>query len=249
MENTQRQELLRRAEDLSLRSARKGQLTHTGFLSPADCRLLETGFHPEPGTVLRFFGGYESAERRIAFFLPEWEDEARIPEEIRAVRYLAAFGEPGHRDWLGAFLASGISRDRLGDILVEGPSATVFCLPGILGHLLTLERVGRFSVKAEEIAPEAVPVPRREVREQSFTVMSLRVDAVAAGMFRLSRSACAELIRAGLLQLNYELCDRVDAPVHEGDVLSLRGHGKGVLAELGGQSRKGRLFVRTEIFV
>ena len=213
MTDTDRQELLRRAEDLALRCARKGQLTHTGFLSPADCRCLETGFHPEPGCRLRFFGGYEDAERRVAFFLPEWEDEARIPEEIRAIRYTAAFGEPSHRDWLGALLASGVSRDRLGDILLEGPSATVFCLPGILGHLLTLERVGRFSVRGAELALEAVSVPPREVREQSFTVMSPRVNAVAAGMFRLSRSACAELIRAGLLQLNYELCDRVDAAV------------------------------------
>ena len=241
------QELLKRAEDLGRRCMRKWEATHTGFLTPAEQQLLKTWFHPEPGCMLRFDGGYDEAERCIALFCPEeMTDEGG--SELCAVHYRAYFGQPGHRDYLGALLASGISRDRVGDILINGEDAWVFCLPGILGHLLSIDRIGRITVRGEEIRAEEVPVPKRVTREVSFTVMSMRTDAVAAGMFHLSRSRCADLIREGLLSLNYSVCEKTDAEVREGDVLSLRGYGKGRVAELGGNSRKGRQFVRAELY-
>ena len=243
------QELLRRAEDLSRRCAKKWEMTETGFLTPAERLLLRNRFFPEDGVSMRFFGGYEDCERSVAFFLPEGEDEEQVRSALRAVHYRAYFGEPGHRDYLGALLASGISRDRIGDILIDGVDATVFCLPGILGHLLTIDRIGRISVKAEEIPLENVRPPKRDTKEIRFTVMSLRLDAVASGMFRLSRTACTRLIGEGLLSLNYSVCTKPDAPVREGDVLSLRGLGKGTVSELGGSSRKGRIFVTAEIYV
>ena len=242
------QELIRRAQDLCDRSAKRWETCHTSFLTPAERMILEKRFHPEPGIVMRFCGGYESCERSIAVFRPEEAEETPENELIRAVHYRAFFGEPGHRDYLGALLASGIVRDRLGDIVIRGSEAWVFCLPGIVGHLAGIERIGRVSVRAEEVPAESVRVPEPERKEIRFTVMSPRADAVAAGMFRLSRTRISELIREGLLNLNYTVCEKTDAPVCEGDVLSLRGYGKGRIAEFGGNSRKGRLFVTAELY-
>ncbi|MCR5089966.1 MAG: hypothetical protein K6C08_10695 [Oscillospiraceae bacterium] len=244
MEN---QELFRRAEDLCRRSAGKWQITHTSFLTPAECLQLQRSFRPEDGVSMHFFGGHDDAERRVLFFLPDGVEQSEIRTALCAVHYQAWFGEPGHRDYLGSLLASGISRDRLGDILISGTEAWVFCLPGVLGHLLSIDRIGRISVKAEEADFSLLPPPAQEMKTVSFTVQSMRLDAVAAGMFRLSRSACAERIREGMLSLNYQVCLKIDAPVKEGDVISLRGYGKGSIAGLGGSSRKGRQFVNAEI--
>ena len=246
-------ELLKRAEELCRRSERSGKPTATAFLTPAEQMLLREKIHPDLGTQMCFYGGYEDSERNIAGVL-SGEDVEEEPKEwgaglIRAVHFKAFFGEPGHRDYLGALLASGIVRDRLGDILINGAETTVFCLPGICGHLLTVERIGRVSVKAEEIPLNEVKIPKREYRKRSFTVMSMRLDAVAAGMFNLSRSACAKQISEGNVSLNYSVCMKTDAPVGEGDVISLRGKGKGTVSGLGGNSRKGRQFVETEIYV
>ena len=247
-------ELLKRAEELCRRSERTGKMTGTVFLTPAEQMLLQERIHPERGTRMYFFGGYEDSERCIAVFFPEEDAEEaetveRRNELIRAVHFRAYFGEPGHRDYLGALLASGIVRDRLGDILISGAETTVFCLPGICGHLLTVDRIGRVSVKAEEIPLDQVCVPKREYKKKSFSVMSMRLDAVAAGMFNLSRTACAKQILEGNVSLNYSVCMRTDAAVGEGDVISLRGRGKGTVSGLGGNSRKGRQFVEAEIFV
>ena len=50
------------------------------------------------------------------------------------------------------------------------------------------------------------------------------------------------------MSLNYAECLKADAPVKEGDVLSLRGAGKGRVREIGGSSRKGRVFVTAELY-
>ena len=136
---------------------------------------------------------------------------------------------------------------RSGEIAGAGIDAFV-TEPPIGSPLLELEQVGRTGVKAAAVELTAVPVPERKVRPVTFTVQSARLDAVVSGMFRLSRTSAAAQIRAGAVHLNYTECLRPDAPVAPGDVLSLRGAGKGSVTEVGGISRKGRQFVTAELW-
>ena len=245
----EKHELLKRGEDLARRCEQKNLLTHTGFLSPAERFALE---HDPALRLSRmsFFGGFPDAERTMAFFLPEYleaEDPA-VSENIRCIRLTAAFGEPGHRDYMGAVLGMGVGREWVGDILVDGQRAYIVCQPSVLRHLLSIEKVGRWGVKAEEIPLDEIPRRERQTEERRFTVSSPRLDAVCAGMFRLSRSEAARQIEAGAVSLNYDECLKGDAQLREGDVVSLRGAGKARLAEIGGSSRKGRLFVTAELY-
>ena len=242
-------DLLKRGEDLARRCEQRGIVTNTGFLTPAERWALE--LDPDLRTCnMIFHGGYPDAERTIAFFLPDWmEDETPdVSEHICAIRLTAFFGEPGHRDYMGAILGMGVGREWVGDILVDGEDAWVFCQPSVLRHLLSIEKVGRFGVKAEQMELADIPAGEKRAEERRFTVMSPRLDAVAAGLFHLSRSETARQIALGVLNLNYTPCLKPDAQVTEGDVLSLRGAGKGRIKEIGGSSRKGRLFVTAEIY-
>ena len=171
-----------------------------------------------------------------------------VGEHIAALRLTAAFGSPGHRDYMGAILGMGVGREWVGDILADGSEAVVLCQPSVLRHLLSIDKVGRFGVKAREIALSEIPQREKHTEERRYTVMSPRLDAVAAGLFHLSRTETARQIALGALSLNYAECLKPDAPVAEGDVLSLRGAGKGRVVEIGGSSRKGRLFVTAEIY-
>ena len=143
---------------------------------------------------------------------------------------------------------SGIGREWLGDIWVEGDGATVFCLPSVEKHLLGIDKAGRVSLTAESLPFDALRAPERKMKELSFTVMSSRLDAVVAGMFRISRTEAARQISLGMVSINYSVSDKTDTAVHEGDILSLRGAGKGRVTGFGGNSRKGRLYVYTEIY-
>ena len=50
------------------------------------------------------------------------------------------------------------------------------------------------------------------------------------------------------VSLNYQVSLKPDCAAGEGDIISLRGAGKGKITGLGGTSRKGRLFVYAEIY-
>ncbi len=248
MENS---ELLRRAEDLLRRCEKNGVLTATNFLTPAERFRLERWAKTQPGCRMVFSGGHPDCERTVGFFLPDYLEEEWLPldEHIRAFELSAPFGSPGHRDYLGALLGMGIGRERLGDIWVKENTAVIFCLPGVEKHLLSIDKVGHDTVRARSVSLGEVMPPERKVKQKSFSVQSLRLDAVVGGLFDLSRTEAARQVEAGTVSLNYEICDRCDAPVHEGDILSLRGKGKGRITGLGGTSRKGRQFVNGEIYL
>ena len=242
--------LFRRLDDLFRRCERANVLTNTAFLTPAEQAAAAQYAARLPGCRLLFSGGQPDCERRVGFFLPDYLDEADFDPagELAALKITAYFGTPGHRDYLGALLGCGVRREWVGDIRVREQTAWVFCLPSVAGQLAALDRVGRVSVKAERLSPAVVPAPERVRKQIRFTVQSLRFDAVLGACFRLSRSQTVKLIAAGTASLNYLPCLKNDAPVAEGDVLSLRGFGKATLAEIGGRSRKDRMFCTAEIW-
>ena len=247
------EELLKRAEDLARRCEKSASVTATAFLTPAEAYTLENWSKRGTDCTVLLRGGHPDAERQCAFFLPDWMDPADFDEGeyLCAIECVARFGAPGHRDVLGAVLGLGIERDRVGDILIDGENAWLFCLPSVQQHLLlNLDKVGRWGVKTREIALADVPRQERKMKELIFSVKSPRLDAVCAGMFGLSRTAAAEVITQGSVTLNYAICLKCDAQIKEGDILSMRGRGKGVILDAGGaMSRRGRLFVKTGIFL
>ena len=142
----------------------------------------------------------------------------------------------------------GVGREWVGDIRVDGDEAYIFCLPGVERHLVTIDKVGRCGVKAAAVELSEVPEPVRQVKNVSFSVMSMRLDAVVGGMFDLSRTEAAKQIAYGNVSVNYSVSEKPDLAVKPGDVVSLRGAGKGTVTGTGGTSRKGRLFVYAEIY-
>lgn len=247
------EQLKKRAEDLAGRCEKSASVTSSTFLTPAQVYELSSWAPYALDCNVLFRGGGTENERKVAFFLPAWMDEADFsPDgEICALEITTRFGTLGHRDCLGAVLGLGIQREWLGDILIDGQKAYLFCLPSVKQHiLLSLDKVGRNGVKVREIPLSEVPQQEKRLREQVFSVKSLRLDAVCAGMFGLSRTAASEAICAGSVTLNYSVCEKSDMPVRSGDILSLRGKGKGIVLDAGGsESRKGRLFVKTGIYI
>ncbi len=237
--------------ELCERAEKKGIVTSSLFLTPAEqYELSHEAVHMDGGT-LKLFGGISQSERKMAFFLPFYitEEDFSPDEYICAVRAETKFGNPGHRDYLGALLGLGIKRESLGDIYIFGETAYFFCVPSVLKHILfSLDKVGRHGVKVEEIPLDKVPAPEISRKSITFTIKSMRLDAAAAGVFSLSRNKMTELIEAGAVSLNYRECTKNDMPVKEGDIISARGYGKAEIVSCGSVSRKGRTFVTAEIY-
>jgi len=214
----------------------------TDFLSPAEQRSAQDLLHAAAiHDGYAFCGGFARAERRMLLFLPDWQEEADESESMTALRCTYRKEDTlTHRDFLGSLMAQGITREKLGDILVSEGSCDLIVSRDIAPYLLqNVTSAGRVKLSVREIKLSELNVPALKVKEIRDTVSTLRLDAVASG-FSMSRGKAQELISSGRVQLNYRETLKSDAPVAQGDVISARGLGKFEVAEVGGLSKKGR---------
>jgi RNA-binding protein YlmH len=240
--------LIGHMEDLADRAVKTG-CAASRFLTPAEARFTAERFKHKRVTLL-LDGGFEGAERVRAVFLnPDWGECEReklfsaLKIEYRPQDTL------GHRDILGALMALGIERDTIGDIVGEEHSAALVCLPELSGFIAeSLTKAGRVGVKVSEIGLDDLPSMREEPDIKTDTVASLRLDAVLSAAFGLSRTKASELVAAGRVSLDHLLCMQPAKELNEGALLSVRGLGRAKLLEVGGMSRKGRVFVRIGVF-
>ena len=222
----------------------------TEFLSPQEQAAAERLLHMLGAAEgWAFWGGYEGAERRQLHFLPDWQEG---PEEtaIRALR--CTYYESGltHRDFLGSLMALGLTREKIGDILVAERSADVLVSASVADHLLReWSSAGRTALHVAEIDPAELTVPVQQTKLLRDTVSSLRLDSVLSVGFSTSRGKAAEVIAAGRVQLNWADCQKPDRLLREGDVISVRGAGKCRLTEVGGLTKKGRVFITVERYL
>lgn len=204
-----------------------------------------------------FFGGYGDAERSIVAFLPEYiECEEGVPDEVLEILQVIKVKAPkggrklGHRDYLGSLLGLGIDRGVTGDILVRDDGADIIVLAEMADFIeLNYAKAGRTNLSLEVAPIEKLDVGEVNIEERTDTVASLRLDSVVSSAFRLSRAKAADAIRAGLVSLNSVEEARVDAIVSEGDKIVLRGKGRMILAQVGGESKKGRIYIKMHIYL
>ena len=101
----------------------------------------------------------------------------------------------------------GIKREWLGDIWVSGEDAVIFLMQSVERHVADgLDKVGRCGVKVCPVPLGELKAPERRVKRVSFSVKSMRFDAVLAGIFGLSRTAASSHIAEGAASLNYSVC-------------------------------------------
>lgn len=246
--------LLARTMDQMDAAQRRSIPAHTHFLSPAQQAAVEGLIHAAGNPRHLFFGGYQGAERTICVFLPDWLEEEQWPagdHPLAALRLTApAAAQLSHRDWLGSILGLGLTREKVGDLLVAGCQCQAVLLAETAGIAASqLERVGRWPVKCAPVELAELTPPERKVKVIRDTFASLRLDAVAASAFSLSRTRAASLIASGRVTLNHLECTKPDRPVEAGDVIACQGSGKCVVKAITGQSKKGRIMAELERYL
>ena len=241
-----------------LRRAASGVPSCGAFLSYAEqTELMQLARSIGEADRLLLWGGYEDAERKKAFFLPdrflplpELGDVHTVPEiyfgdPICAIELRGSgYRELTNRDWLGAILNLGIERDACGDIRTDGGSTAYIVCDRSVGDLIiqALERVGRDTVKTREISFYELEtlLPKREFEAMSDTVPAPRLDAVVGSLCRMAREKAKLTVQSGAVQCGGRTVEKPDSIVCDGDIISVRGHGKFRVLSVSGQNKKGR---------
>ncbi len=236
--------------DKAVFTEKTGRVSATKFLTPAEAAFAET-LCTRAGFQLTLDGGYEGAERRTALFLPDGWETIHIfdtPDDPLTVLCMKPHGDTAlsHRDYLGALMGAGIQREAVGDILVQDGTAYCFCLAELAPYLLqNMTQAGRERVTTTQVCRADVPAIEAPAGEPvTATVLSLRLDAVLAAGFGLAREEAKAAVAAGLCSVNHQPVLKPERLVQPGDLLSFKGRGRVRFTETGGETRKGRTFIR-----
>ena len=213
---------------------------YTDFLSPAQQAIAKKTAQTLGFLEFELWGGYESAERKMGVFKPNWIEKTDFPITTFSLNTRGEY--PAHPEILGALIGLGIRREKIGDILTGDGAPKLVCSTAVAQFLQeNFVKAGRKAFRLQEC--DLSEIPEAEHEEKTFTVSSLRLDCVAAEGFGMARTKMSELIKKGGLSLNWEETDSPSAAIAQGDVISLRGHGRVMVSEIGGHSRKDRIFV------
>lgn len=244
--------LLAKIWDKITTGIRKNIPANTGFLSPREQEMCRYLFGDEPG--LSFFGGYADSERNMLVFLPDYLDESYLlSEDSPIVCIEASFFEKdtlSHRDFLGALMGAGISRETVGDISTQTGRCNFFVTAEIAPYILRdFTSAGRTAVHLSQIPLDEVTIAEPETKEIRDTVSSLRLDSIISSGFRIGRSLACDYIHAGRAAINGLPCEKPDKLIPEGAKISVRGLGKIKLRAINGETKKGRISVILDRYI
>jgi RNA-binding protein YlmH len=215
----------------------------TDFYDPYERKVAESVLSGIPEVGMLQQGGYRDAERARLVIYPQLYLVETIPSALRVLEASGnfSFQSVSHRDYLGSLMSTGLKRSKIGDILVLPEGCQVVVAAEVADYLLThWDRVHQVPISVREIDEEQLAVEPERIKEIKATVASLRLDAVAAEGFGMSRTKMAREIKAERVKLNWRPESDPSADVREGDVLSMRGRGRVVVSQVSGKTRKGR---------
>ncbi|MBE7021802.1 MAG: RNA-binding protein [Ruminococcaceae bacterium] len=239
--------LLARLKDLEHGAEHGGKPCFSRFLDPREMALFKRAMHPRQPFML--WGGYPDSERQMLGFFPDYMEPVEDVFPIRALR-LSAGEKLEHRTVLGSLMGLGIERNLIGDVAMEEEGAVIFVCESIADFLLlNLTKAGRMRLHVSEAAADSLAILPRQFKIISGTVASLRLDCVLGLLTGMSRSATEELLKKEMVCVNHSICSRGAALVSAGDVLSVRRFGRAEVAEIFGETKKGRIRINLKKYI
>lgn len=221
------------------------------FLDPHGLSVAEIVAANVGGMLVETNGGFQNPERAKAAFVSE--DFFGRPDfslQYFQVEWDKRYYDLSHRDILGAFMGLGCKREILGDIVFIPEGAQFVADKAFTSYIESnLTQIGSAPVSLKLIDENRLQQKEEKIKTISATVSALRLDAVAAAGYGVSRSRMAEEIKSQNVKVNWKEAKNASQAVSEGDIISFRSRGRVEVAEVRGTTKKGRISVTLKRFI
>lgn len=239
-----------RLEDLAKKSYSQNIYTYSNFLNPAELAVFDEISSELGFAGYEIFGGSELSERQMVRFGDEdnlgYDEKWRI-DTIKIEPLIDKFSDVlHHSDFLGALMNLGIDRSVLGDIIIkDNKRAYLFCMDKISDFIIeNLTKVKHTNVKCTLLTEEEnLDCLAPELVELSLIVASPRFDAIVSAVTKCSRNEAVNFFKSKRVLLNGRVCERNSITLKSNDIFSVRGYGKYIFADIGKETRKGKIYV------
>ncbi|GHH96484.1 RNA-binding protein [Neobacillus kokaensis] len=213
----------------------------TDFLDPREQHILKTIVGENGDIKYSLFGGTNDGERKRAFLYPDYltpnEDDFQI--SLFEIHYPKKFVTIEHRQVLGTLMSLGVKRGKFGDILINDDQIQFFTAQEISDYIKNnIEAIGRAGIKLVEKPLNYALAPKELWGEMDVTVSSLRLDTVISSVFHVSRQKSLTFIQQGAVKVNWTAIENPSFHCDEGDLISVRGHGRMKILQIEGKTKK-----------
>ena len=243
--------------DKAKTSNSQNKITNSEFLNEFDMALIEKEMISKNKKNYILYGGYKDAVRKIIIFYPDKigkEDvikninniisciKIKLPEEIN--------GRLKHKDYLGTIISFGLTRERIGDIIVYDDKAYIVVLKEnseyIKNELMQEKRFKKAKIEIidiEKIKPKPI-----EYESIKISVNSLRLDNIISEIIKTSRKKAQENIQEERVFINYKLETKNTKAIKENDLIVIRGNGKYIIDKMLGKNKNGKDIIEVKKF-
>lgn len=220
----------------------------TDFLNPDEREILNFICNKE-GLFLSILGGKGECERAMCKISMD-NDLTDFPIDVLKISGNFKFERLNHRDYLGAILSLGISRDKIGDINLFEESAEVWVCNTISYYILNnLDKIKHTGVKVEIIDKYEAHERIQRFKDMKVNASSMRLDCLVSSLTGLSRNDAVIIIKKGYVKVNYVPVEEIASRVDENQLISIKGFGRFIIKEIIGKTRSDRLNIYAKKFI
>jgi len=190
-----------------------------------------------------FSNSYPEEERKRAFISSK--DLDIIPDFNISFLKIISKEKLKHPDILGALMNIGITREVIGDIIINEEVYVIVC-----SEIKNYIKDNLLKVNKENV--EVVFTDRLNFDQtdnyfsESIIVSSLRVDSILSKGIHLSREKAQELINMRYIKINGKICLNNDYICKENDIISITKFGRIIVRDITRKTKKDKLVLNID---
>ncbi|MDF7636726.1 YlmH/Sll1252 family protein [Leuconostocaceae bacterium ESL0958] len=240
------QDFVKQALDQIQQASNQQRPIVTDFLNPRQRYILSTLVQGAGQLQLQENGLFAGAEAARVVIAPDYYDLVLDDFDLTLLElsYPQKFAQLRHKDLLGALVHAGLARNRFGDLVFdEGQGKAQVAVESALVPFIeqNISSLGKTKVTWQTVPATAALVLPDEGEERFLLLPSLRLDAVVAAVFHLSRTKVSEFIAHGQVRVNWAVVTQGKTTVGIKDLISVRKKGRCLLLSLAGSSKNDKI--------
>lgn len=218
----------------------EGELFYSDFMDPSQQKKLSKELDNYSDLKYDFFGGYEDSERKIfGIFYRDNLDSNDWPILVVCFEISDSYKSLDHRMVLGSVMSLGITRETLGDIIINKNNVQIIVKEHIAPYIRdNLREINRKKIMPEIKTVDNLILPEQQYKDETIVVNSMRIDGIISSGWHISRGESTQLVKKGVVRVNHESTIKPSFIVSVGDLISVKGKGRFIVQELLGNTRK-----------
>ena len=227
----------------------QNKITNSDFLNEQQVAVIKNALNTLKEKDYFFFGDAEELQRKVLIIFPEKIDKKIVIKNVNSIIGSIKVEIPNelkgkikHKDYLGTIMSFGLTRERIGDIIVYEDRAYIIAFKENLEYIKDeLKNEKRFKkANVEIINVNNIEIKPLQFEQINISVSSLRLDNIIAELLNTSRKVAQERIEEESVLINYLVETKNTKNIKEKDTIVIRKSGKYIIEKFLGKNKNGK---------